>query len=58
LLLDHLLYAINFYAWIFFGIDDDKNETIGGNILWVTATLQKKKKIRMKTSKADSVTFP
>lgn len=66
LLLDHLLYAISFHAWIFFGMDDDKNETIRGkkkikhwnwDILWVIATLQEKK-IIIKTSKADPATIP
>lgn len=33
LLLDHLFYAIIFYAWIFFGMDDDKNETNTGKII-------------------------
>lgn len=49
-LLDCLFYAINFYAWNFFGLDDDKNETIRGKIIkcWnqdilrVIATLHKK----------------
>lgn len=63
--LDRRFYAMDFYAWVFFDKDDDKNETIRGkiikcwnqDILWVIATLRKKK-IIIKTSKADSATLP